>query len=60
MPRLMVLDRYEDALIATYDFEGVMDTERFEQYVRSVLHHRGRIKERQYNPSQRTAWPYHP
>ena len=44
MPRLMVLDRYEDALIATYDFEGVMDTERFEQYVRSVLNHKGRIR----------------
>ena len=27
MPRLMVLNKYEDALIATYDFEGEMDTE---------------------------------
>ena len=46
MPRLMVLNKYEDALITTYDFEGEMDTERFERYVREELHHRGRIKER--------------
>lgn len=46
MPRLMVLNRYEDRLVTTYDFDGEMDTERFEQYVRDVLHHRGKIKER--------------